>query len=99
MFNPFRVFSLAADARRADRIFGARFPNCDTLAEKAEVAVGLLEGSRSDIVSLIAQLSATKGALQTANAKIERMTSGLRRGSKAKAIRLQDARAPHGAEA
>lgn len=80
-----KTLRLAADARHAGRILsGVAFADCDTLAEKAEVAVDLLNCQHGDIRRLDAELGSTKIALMDAEQKIARMTSGLRRGSKPK---------------
>lgn len=100
MFNPFRIFSLAADARRAETVLDhAGFYIPATLTAKAQAAVGYGIELRRRLGEAETALNYAHTDLDRATAKIERMTSGLRRGSKAKAVRLQDARAPHDAAA
>lgn len=82
MFNPFRIFTLASDARRADELLEGEFPHSGGLVTKARYAVLALNGLGADNRHLDAKLRATENRLAAANAKIERMTSGLRRGSK-----------------
>jgi len=79
----FKTFRLAAHARAAKRILDNAHPGgtAFTLPEQAEVVVGLIDGLIADKTHLVVQMEAARISLAAANAKIARMTSGLKRGS------------------
>ncbi len=82
MLNPFKVYALAADARRAlvslsDPEFAAQV----TLTSKVNKALNRLSASRNARLIDGKRIAMLEGKLDAANAKINRMTSGLKRGA------------------
>lgn len=104
MFNPFRIFSLAADAQRIAKLLEREtFPPGLCLSQQVQIMLSRFERAKArgdhfenDLVHAYTDLDKTTDLLAAANAKIARMTSGLRRGSKANGNMMREA---HDAEA
>ena len=82
MLNPFKVYALAADARRAEAILRPHFYGGNwSLATMAHNAVATVEDREAMCRQYFARVTELEGALEASTAKIARMTSGLKRGT------------------
>ena len=81
MLNPFKVYALAADARRADKLLGDGFPKPSTLHDKVKFTLARLEAARGAMAAHRSRADHYSDELAVANAKIAKMQSGLKRGT------------------